>query len=149
MTDAERAAEKLQVQVGRLHNVTVRQIDAGMVTAFAEATGDASPLYRDPEIARRGPWGGIIAPPTFVGTIRGDTELADVEFGSATLNGGESYELFLPVRVGDVITAVETVEAVRAARGRSGQMLIITMLTEYRNASNDIVARRRSTVIKR
>lgn len=149
MTDAERSAERLQEQVGRLRNVTVSQIDASMVRAFAEATDDVNPLYRDPETARRGPWGGIIAPPTFVGTIRGNAELADIEFGSATLNGGESYELFLPVRVGDVIAAVETIEAVRAARGRSGEMLIITMLTEYRNASNDVVARRRSTVIKR
>lgn len=149
MADAEQVATDLQSKVGNVRNVTVRRIEAGAIAQFVDAIGDPNPEYRDPELARAGKWGGIIAPPTFLGTIRGSAELDDIPFGSTTLNGGETYEFFLPVRVGDVITAVETLDGVRATSGRQGEMLIITSTTNYYNAHSTVVGRRTSVVIKR
>jgi acyl dehydratase len=149
MTSAAEAAEALAGSVGALRGFTVRRVEAQAVARFAEAIGDDDPGYHDPEVARGNRWGGAVAPPTFLGTIRADAESTDIAFGSTTLNGGESYELLRPVRVGDVIAAAETLESVRATSGRSGEMLIITTRTEYRNADNVVVGRRRSVTIKR
>lgn len=149
MPSAQDVADQLSGSVGALRGVTVRRVEALAVARFAEATGESDPGYFDPEVARGNRWGGMVAPPTFLATIRADAEATDIAFGTATLNGGETYELFRPVRVGDVIAAVETLEGARAASGSAGEMLIITTRTEYRNADNLVVARRRSVTIKR
>ena len=40
-------------------------VERGKIKEFARAIGDLSPFYLDDEIAKAGPWGDIIAPPTF------------------------------------------------------------------------------------
>ena len=40
-------------------------IDAESVKAFARALGESDPLYLDDEAARKGPFGAIVAPPTY------------------------------------------------------------------------------------
>lgn len=149
MPSAQEVAAELSGSIGAVRGVTVRRVEALAVARFAEATGESDPGYLDPEAARGNRWSGMVAPPTFLGTIRADTEATDIPFGTTTLNGGETYELFRPVRVGDVIAAVETLESARATSGKSGEMLIVTTRTEYRNADNLVVGRRRAVMIKR
>ncbi|MDR3400079.1 MAG: MaoC family dehydratase N-terminal domain-containing protein [Pandoraea sp.] len=43
----------------------VVEVERGAIRKFADAIGDASPLYRDEAFARRHGFAGIVAPPTF------------------------------------------------------------------------------------
>ena len=40
-------------------------VERGKIKEFARAIGDLSPFYLDDAVAKAGPWGDIIAPPTF------------------------------------------------------------------------------------
>ena len=45
-------------------------VERGKIKEFARAIGDLSPFYLDDAVAKAGPWGDIIAPPTFPITFR-------------------------------------------------------------------------------
>jgi acyl dehydratase len=138
--------------VGMTGPPVTQVIEYGAILRFVEAVGDDHPLYRDPEYARRTRWGGIIAPPTFLCTIRTESpQLKDVgvTFGTVNLNGGNTYEAYEPVRPGDVICAQTRVADVRGVAGRSGPMLIIERETRYINQYNRLVAVGRATSIRR
>src|SRR5438094_9497310 len=51
--------------IGRVLSSGSATVSAEHVAAFARALGDPNPLYVDPEAARRGPFGTIVAPPTY------------------------------------------------------------------------------------
>ena len=51
--------------IGRVLSTGSTTVSAEHVAQFARALGDPSPLYTDPEAARRGPFGTIVAPPTY------------------------------------------------------------------------------------
>src|SRR5437016_14223209 len=51
--------------IGRVLSTGSATVSAEHVIAFARALGDPNPLYVDPEAARRGPCGTIVAPPTY------------------------------------------------------------------------------------
>ncbi|OLT16458.1 hypothetical protein BJF78_14415 [Pseudonocardia sp. CNS-139] len=67
----------------------------------------------------------------------------------ATMAGGHSYELFAPVRVGDVLTARETLVAIREKQGRGGRLVLTTTSTEYTNQEGVPVARYEQTIVFR
>ena len=50
--------------IGRVLSTGSATVTAEHVAAFARALGDDNPLYTDEAAARRGPFGGIVAPPT-------------------------------------------------------------------------------------
>src|SRR2546428_13319588 len=54
-----------KAMIGRVLSSGRATVQAEHVAAFARALGDANPLYVDPEAARRGPFGTIVAPPTY------------------------------------------------------------------------------------
>jgi acyl dehydratase len=125
------------------------RIELGAIRRFVEAIGDRNPLYTDAEYARTTRFGGIIAPPTFLCTLRAGGVMPQLNFGRVTLNGGNEYEWYRPVRPGDVITAQATLADVRAVDGRSGAMLILTSEIRYTNQDDELVAIGRSTGIRR
>jgi acyl dehydratase len=125
------------------------RIELGAIRRFVEAVGDDNPLYTDAEYARRTRFGGIIAPPTFLCTLRTGGVMPQLAFGRLTLNGGNEYEWYRPVRPGDVITAQATLVDVRAVDGRGGAMLILTSEIRYTNQDNELVAVGRATGIRR
>ena len=115
--------------IGRTGPGVVYTIDASQIKAFAAAIGDDSRLYSDQDFARRTRWAGIIAPPTFLTTLRAPLDLDDLSFGGIVLNGGTNYEWFRPIRAGMVVRATTSLRAVSGRSGRSGEMLILTSRT--------------------
>jgi acyl dehydratase len=51
--------------IGREFPSVTAAIDAESVKAFARALGESDPLYLDDEAAKKGPFGAIVAPPTY------------------------------------------------------------------------------------
>lgn len=56
-------------RIGQRSEPVENPVERVAVRRFAEAIGDPSPIYTDPEAARRSPHGGLIAPPTFPRTF--------------------------------------------------------------------------------
>jgi hydroxyacyl-ACP dehydratase HTD2-like protein with hotdog domain len=131
--------ERLRARIGTKgpeHHATV---EAGHLKRFAEAIGDANPRWAKE------------APPTFlVALAPSSTHLAEAEeYGKGWLNGGNRFEYFAPVKVGDRITATGHVADVYEKEGSSGNLLFIIFETDYVNQDGQQVARLRQTAIRR
>ena len=125
-------------------------IEKGAIERFAAAIGDPNPLWNDETKARKGRYGGIVAPPTFLRSVQ--VERPDLTFETPynlLLDGGSEWEFFEPVRAGDRITAVARIVDVIERSGRKGPMLIMVAETSYTNQLGELVATRRSTLIRK
>jgi acyl dehydratase len=113
-----------QSYVGRIYPPTPPyEVGREKIREFATAIGDANPIYRDVEAARAAGHDDVIAPPTFaiVLTLKaGHQVIDDPDFGidySRVVHGEQRFEHVRPIRAGDALTVVVTVEAIRAAAG--------------------------------
>lgn len=139
MSATTSVVERLRARIGVDGPAVTAPVEAGHVRRFAQAIGDANPRWRTE------------APPTFLVALApvsihlGEAE----EYGKGWLNGGNRFEYFAPVRIGDEITAVGRVADVYEKEGSSGNLLFIIFETEYTNQRAELVARLRGTMIRR
>ena len=137
--------------------VSLRQIKE-----YLAGTGDWHPLHRDPDFARGTGYGGIVAPALyFLGACREivpEDQLGEDgqyrDFGvpgvhGRSLAGEEEFELFAPVRVGDVLTSRERVVDLQEKSGRSGKLVLVVVETEFENQRGEKIAFVRQTLIFR
>ena len=136
---APSVVERLRARIGVAGPSTEAVVEAGHVRRFAEAIGDANPRWAKE------------APPTFlVALAPASLHLAEAEeYGKGWLNGGNRFEYFAPVRIGDRITASGRVAEVYEKPGSSGNLLFIVFETDYVNQDRVLVARLRGTAIRR
>ena len=131
--------ERIKTRIGVEGDPVTSTVEAGHVRRFAEAIGDPNPRWTSE------------APPTFLVALApvsihlGDAE----EFGKGWLNGGNRFEYFAPVMIGDQITARGHVADVYDKAGSTGDMLFIVFETDYTNQRGELVARLRGTMIRR
>ena len=138
------------------------------IKKFAQCIGDKNPLYFSEVYAKPGRYGGIIAPPLFDDQFLDydgrEAELEILESGSRIVQVGHDipalehlrgafegeveYELFKPIRPGDVINASRKVIDVYEKVGRSGRMVFIVGETTLRDEQGETVLICRSTVIR-
>lgn len=141
--------EMRQRAVGLAGPTVTVEVEKGAILKFARAIGDDNPLWNDEPAARKSPYGGLIAPPTFlrsVGTVRPQLPF-DLPF-NRLLDGGSDWEYFEPVRAGDRIRSVARITALTERSGRLGVMLFMTTLTTYTNQFDQVVATQTSTLIR-
>jgi hypothetical protein len=131
--------ERLRARIGEAALSTEATVEAGHLKRFAEAIGDPNPRWTRE------------APPTFlVALAPASLHLAEAEeYGKGWLNGGNRFEYFEPVKVGDRITATGRVADVYEKTGSSGSLLFIIFETEYVNQDSRTVAKLRGTAIRR
>jgi acyl dehydratase len=146
LADAEAT---LSQHIGTTGALVTRKIEAGAVQRFVEAIGDPNPMFVDREYAQGTRWHGVVAPPTFLCTVFAPLDLPEVKYGTMGLNGGNIFDYFRPVRIGDVIAAQASLVSVRGVEGRTGGMLISVRETRYTNQDNELVATLRTTGIQR
>ena len=139
MTATASVVDRLRARIGVDGPAVTAPVEAGHVRRFAEAIGDPNPRWRTE------------APPTYLVALAPvSIHIAEAEqYGKGWLNGGNRFEYFAPVRIGDEITAVGRVADVYEKEGSSGNLLFIIFQTEYRNQRGDVVARLRGTMIRR
>ena len=106
---------------------------------FAAAIGDPNPRWTKE------------APPTFLVALAPiSLHLEEAEaYGKGWLNGGNRFEYFAPVVIGDRITATGRVADVYEKSGSSGDLLFIIFETAYVNQDGAVVAKLRGTMIRR
>ena len=125
------------------------EVEKGAIASFAEAIGDSNPAYTDEAAARHTPTGSLVAPPTFLRSMRAvrpDLPF-DIPF-ERVLDGGSAWEYFQPVRDGDTITAVATITDIVERTGRLGLMLILTTRITYSNQFGEVAATQTNTSIR-
>jgi hypothetical protein len=139
VTTTTSVVDRLRARIGTDGPSTEATVEAGHVKRFAEAIGDPNPRWAKE------------APPTFlVALAPASVHLAEAEeYGKGWLNGGNRFEYFEPVKVGDRITATGRVADVYEKKGSSGGLLFIIFETDYVNQDGRLVAKLRGTAIRR
>lgn len=126
-------------------------VEKGAICKFADAIGDADPIYHDEQAAQAAGFKTIVAPPTFLCTFRAQ-ELPDLKIvfgGRVRLNGGNEYEYYQPVYAGDTITVTARYADVAERTGRTGKMVFVCTDLTFTNQQGAVVARGRNTGILR
>jgi acyl dehydratase len=151
--------DELKQHIGKIDPPHVREVERGAIRRYADAVGNDNPLYFDEEYASESRYGTIIAPPGFFGWSMQSVPSSEGIIGLMTaminagyyriLDGGMSYEFFLPVRAGDIMIASPKVKDVTAKEGKSGTMMVCDFETTYLNQNGDLVAKAYQTLIGR
>ena len=139
MSTATSVIDRLRARIGVDGPAVTATVEAGHVRRVAEAIRDPNPRWQRE------------APPTFlVALAPAAYHIAEAEeYGRGWLNGGNRFEYFVPVMIGDQITARGRVADVYEKEGSSGNLLFIVFETDYTNQRGDLVARLRGTAIRR
>ena len=123
-----------------------------IIRRFAAAIGDPNPLYTDRAAAQAAGYDDVVAPPTFLVTLNlryaGDGPVADPELGldySRVVHGEQRFTHHRPVRAGDVLSIVNTVDDIRDA-GANELLVTRTVITD---AAGEPVADTVSTLVSR
>ncbi|MFE0422774.1 MaoC family dehydratase N-terminal domain-containing protein [Streptomyces sp. NPDC058953] len=110
--------------VGRSYPPTpVYEVGREKIREFADAVGDAHPAYRDPEAAKALGHADVIAPPTFAFTITyraAAVVVQDPQLGldySRVVHGAQRFAHTRPVRAGDRLSVVSTIESIKSLAG--------------------------------
>ncbi len=140
--------EMRQQAIGLESRPVTIEVEKGAILRFAEAIGDPNPQYIDEAAARKSPLGGLVAPPTFLRSVRGvNLELPFELSFTRRLDGGSDWEYFQPVRPGDRITAIAHIAELTERAGRLGTMVFMTTVTTYSNQFDEVVATQTNTLI--
>ena len=142
--------------IGRVLSTGSATVTADGIAAFARALGDADPLYLDPEGARRGPFGAIVAPPTYpiafmVQAMAGGMDTF-LELGldfMTLVHGEQEFEYRRPIRAGETLTLTGRIADVYEKAGSSGTLAFVVLETEARDAGGAPVFFSRNTLISR
>ncbi|QNP64725.1 MaoC family dehydratase N-terminal domain-containing protein [Streptomyces genisteinicus] len=110
--------------VGRTYPPTAPyEVGREKIREFAEAVGDANPVYTDRDAAAALGHAEVIAPPTFVFAITfaaaGDV-VRDPQLGldySRVVHGDQKFAYRRPVRAGDRLTVTSTIESIKSLAG--------------------------------
>jgi acyl dehydratase len=157
--------EEIKKLIGTSGSPKFYEVEKGAIRRFADAVGDDSPVYHDEEYARKSKYGSIIAPPGFFGwplnqvgnsplavDIPPELESAFERAGyplSLVLDGGMEYEFFLPVRPGDVLSAVTIVRNLRERSSETGSIIVSFLDTTYHNQDGALVAKQQLMFVRR
>jgi acyl dehydratase len=160
LIDAESAA-----RVGTVAATASGEVNRRDWQRWAAAVGDHNPLWFDAGFARANGYRDVICPPlylqyavlgvTALSGLRPDGSSGAVSGGLAfpkaprRMAGGESSAFHLPAYHRDEISMVRTIETIDQKHGRSGDFVLVTWRTVYRNQHDEVVAEATTSMIAR
>jgi acyl dehydratase len=121
------------------------------IAEFADAIGDANPVYRDAAAARAAGHPDVIAPPTFaivISMAASGVAMADPGLGlnyAMVVHGEQRFSYLRPLTAGDVVTAQPAITEIRDA----GRNVMLTTSTEIRTVTGELVCTAMSTLVER
>ena len=138
--------------VGRIYPPTdPYDVSREKIREFADAINDPNPAYRDRAAAEKLGYPNVIAPPTFavVVTMRaGHQVVMDPELGidySRVVHGEQRFVHQRPIRAGDSLQVVVTVEGIRVAAGND----LVTTRSDVSTVDGEPVCTAYSTIVVR
>lgn len=142
--------------IGREFPAVTATIDPESVKAFARALGETDPLYLDDAAAKNGPFGAIVAPPTYpIAFMAQSMAGAASSFDELGLNfmtlvhGEQEFEYERPVKAGETLTLTARIHDVYEKEGRSGILDILVLETEASDQDGERVFASRQTLVSR
>lgn len=130
-------------------------VDAGKIRRFAKSLGFDDPSYYDLENCNP------FAPLTFVFSVNHDS-LCEMDERGRPMNrpqhpppfrrgvrGGNRFQFFRPVRVGDEITIVRKITKLEEKQGKSGPLVLMSYEMKYTNQDCELLGLNTETVIFR
>jgi acyl dehydratase len=142
--------------IGRVLSTGSATVTAEHVADFARALGDPNLLYVDANAAARGPFGGIVAPPTYPiafmtqAMAGGMDTFLELGLNFMTLvHGEQEFEYRRPIRAGETLTLTGRIADVYEKTGGSGTLDFVVLETEATDADGRQVFFSRNTLISR
>ncbi len=156
LDDFERAFQKgIGVEVDITPDRFVVEATRDNIKNFADAVGDANPLWTNEEYAGKSRFGGITAPPTFLYNVNHGSGPALGPPGQppvmnlALLYAGAELEIFRPIRLGDEFTVKGKSSSITRKQSKSlGAMLFTTGETTYSNQRKEVIGIIRTTLCR-
>jgi acyl dehydratase len=132
-------------------------VDRSKLAELARALHDNDSVWHDPEVAAQTGFSQVPVPPTattLVDSWRPEGAIAAANAVGAEvenlLHGEASWEYFVPVRMGDELTAITRVAEIVTREGRrGGVMTLATLETDFVNQRGELAVRRRDTLIEK
>ena len=138
--------------VGRTFPATAPyEVSRVKVAEFADAIGDANPVFHDLAAAQAAGYPDVIAPPTFavvVAMASSRTAVGDPGLGlnyAMVVHGEQRFDYSRPLHAGDVVTAQSTISAIREV----GSITMLTTETQIRTVDGEHVCTGFSTLVER
>ena len=118
------------------------EVKPGKIEQYCEAIGETNPIYTDPEAAKRGPHGTVIAPPSFAVTFRNGRHFFEhvPRYGKRGFDAGKDVEFVAPIRTGDKISLSSHVKEIYEKTGRTGTMVFVVIRSTLTNQNGETVA---------
>jgi acyl dehydratase len=137
--------------IGRESDPVVHDVEKNAIRRFAEALGDANPLYVDEAAAKAAGFPALVAPPTFPVTLASNDRFRhSLDLGTRNvLHGEQVIETARSIVAGDRITVKSKVADVQERAGASGTMDVLVIEDEGRDDKGELVFRTRETLILR
>jgi acyl dehydratase len=142
--------------IGRVLSTGSATVTAEHVADFARALGDPNPLYVDANAAARGPFRGIVAPPTYPiafmtqAMAGGMDTFLELGLNFMTLvHGEQEFEYRRPIRAGETLTLTGRIADIYEKTGGSGTLDFVVLETEATDAGGRQVFFSRNTLISR
>jgi len=129
--------------------------EAEEIIAFCKAIGDEKPEYVDEQTAKAGPFGAVIAPPTFPMRFLFDALDPDLFFEldlnlAGIVHAEQEFIYHRPVRAGEDYTITGKVHDIYEKEGRSGMLDFVTFEAKgVEKQSNEHVFTAYMTLISR
>jgi acyl dehydratase len=144
-------------------------VTARDIRRYALAIDDPNPIYYDENAAKKGKYGGFVAPPGFVywathgenldmrakdlevdgltpGAFLGIPEIPNI-WSLGWVRGGEELEFVEPLRVGDRVSVTCKLLNVYEKEGKSGKLVFLNSEHVYRNQKGELLAKQQLTFI--
>ncbi|MFC1914514.1 MaoC family dehydratase N-terminal domain-containing protein [Chloroflexota bacterium] len=153
MAEQPLITEAIRKAIGVESEPVAFKVDKERIKSFARAIQDPNPLWNDERQARKTRYGGLIAPPIFLMSLRNERWIEDnltlIDCPlKGVLMGGQEFEFYEPIRSGDTIyVSCKLVDAL-VKEGKSGKMVLLISDISYQNHFGDLVAKVRRTTIR-
>jgi acyl dehydratase len=138
--------------VGRTYPPTpAYEVGREKIREFADAIGDPNPVYRNPEAARALGHPDVVAPPTFpivISMPAADQVVYDPALGldwARVVHGDQRFTHERPMRPGDRVVAVVTVEAIKSFAGND----MISLMTAMSTVDGELISTARALLVAR
>jgi acyl dehydratase len=118
------------------------EVKPEMIERFCKAIGETNPLYTDAEAASKGPYGAIVAPPSFAVTFRNGRHFFEhvPRYGRRGFDAGKDVEFVAPIRPGDKISLSSHVKEIYEKTGRTGTMVFVVIRSTLSNQKGETLA---------
>ncbi|HYF20564.1 MAG TPA: MaoC family dehydratase N-terminal domain-containing protein [Ramlibacter sp.] len=144
----EASLKALEGPIGQPDSMPIELVS---IRRMALTVEDLDPIHYDEAAAKARGYRGIVAPWPLLWLIFFNCRDAPLvfDFGKATIHGGDSYEFYEPMVVGDTVTMTAAVTETSVKQGKAGPMGIVTSRREFRNQRGQLCAVMSTTNIRR